>query len=230
MEDIKNWNEFISDLSRNIFPVYRKHELGFDPWGIHGRLHISRALIFSEFIARFYYKELGIENIDFFAIRYAVAFHDSAREDNGEDLWESDSAELCYEYLTKKFKQYDSDYCREVSSLIIKDETWSGNKRIVHDGDVLEIMRPYCAPGGILGFRKKVLSFLSPEDGFVDHRIAKKHNNIREQLIQEAWKLIELTEAKKEKFDTKSNDHVNVILDLIKANKSEFKLLSWILR
>ena len=49
-----SWLDFIVELEQNILPCYKEHEATFDRWGIHGRLHIGRAVIFSEVMGRAY--------------------------------------------------------------------------------------------------------------------------------------------------------------------------------
>lgn len=207
---MNNWNNFIQEFSEKILPIYENHEKNFDKYQIHGRLHIARSLIFSEYIARFYYETLKMSEIDFMSIRYAVAFHDSGRQGNGIDLWENDSAEICKSYLSKK---YDSNFCDFTSSLIIKKNiTTNINKKIVTDADVLDIMRPVCGHGGIYGFNPKYLSFLK------DNLIYQK---IRNNLINDAWKLIEYTENNKQLFN--ENNHLYKLLEII--NTGDYSVL-----
>ena len=220
---MKNWNNFIKEFSDYILPIYQNNENVFDDDGIHGRLHISRSILFSEFMARFSFQELR-KDIDFSAIRYAVSFHDAGRQGNGIDLWENDSSKLCYSYLTKKEK-YPKLYCIYVSSLIkkgdnsyvsslIKKGDNSNIKDIVHDSDVLEIMRPCCGHGGIEGFNSDYFKFL---------RFNDKYNEIRNYLIDDAWKLIEYTEENKQIFN--NNNHLYKIIDIVKKNSLRFRVL-----
>jgi hypothetical protein len=180
---MENWNNFVEDFSKNILPIYENHEKTFDNIGIHGRLHISRSLIFAEFMARFY-NTLKM-NVDFNAIRYAVAFHDSGRQANGFDRWEQDSSDLCYLHL---IRNYYPDYSKYIASLILKNQISDINNDIVYDADVLEIMRPCCGHGERDCFNSNYFRFL------------KDNKDIRNDLIEDAWKLIEYTEDNKEMF------------------------------
>ncbi len=87
----QTWPGFIAELQQSILPIYRAHELTFDWAGVHGRMHISRAVIFGEVMARIYHAA-GIP-VDFYGMRVAIAFHDSGREGSGTDRWEKESAE-----------------------------------------------------------------------------------------------------------------------------------------
>lgn len=220
MDNIKNWNNFLDELSNSILNVYRKHENSFDDYGIHGRRHISRSIIFSEFMSRFYTKELG-KDIDFNAIRYAVSFHDSGRQGNGIDVWEKDSANNCFKYLMDN-SDYDETRCKYVSSLISKNLTNDINHNIVYDSDVLDIMRPCCGHGEIENFRRSELRFLGTKDNFSNSYL---YDEIREELILDAWKLIEYTEDNEMLFNTKENNQLYYMLNIIEKNKLNFNIL-----
>ena len=212
---MNNWHSFIEEFSKNILTIYEKHENTFDKYDIHGRLHISRSLIFSEYMSRFYHNVLKINDIDFNAIRYAVAFHDSGRQGNGIDLWENDSSKICYSYLIDKYGSSFSDFS---SSLIIKKNKDSNiNKRIVTDSDVLEIMRPICGHGGRYGFNTKYFNFLKDNS---------EYSKFRHDLINEAWKLIIYTEDNKNLFI--GNNYMYKLLDIIKND--DYSILKYILK
>jgi hypothetical protein len=151
-----DFKKFIQILNRDVLPIYLRHEDTFDFLGIHGRMHISRSVIFSEWISRYYMDMCDIE-LDIDAIRFATAFHDSGRQGNGPDYWENDSSDICYDYLINK--GFDIDRVKFISKLILKHGDYGIEKRIVHDADVLEIMRPCCGHGGRVGFKMKKLRF-----------------------------------------------------------------------
>jgi hypothetical protein len=153
---LRTWDEFGNQLERDIMPLYLQHETRFDDIGIHGRMHISRAVIFAEWITRYYIQHFSIP-IDFHAVRMATAFHDAGREGNGPDYWEKESSNLCYTYLANK--GFAPDQARFTANLILKHGEYGIEKRIVHDADVLEIMRPCCGHGGRMGFKMKKLRF-----------------------------------------------------------------------
>lgn len=225
IKNIQGWNKFTKDLAKDIFPFYQHHESTFDKAGIHGRFHIARAVLFSEFMARFYYNELNAkfiffpdDNIDFNAIRTAIAFHDSGREDNGIDLWESDSAKMCRNYLISK--GYTTEYSTNAGRFIEKFGPWSLNKEIVQDADVLEIMRPICGHDGRDGFLSERLLFLKSN---------KEYSHIRNGLIEDAWKFIEYTEDNRQLFNEKKNDHLYTMIEILEKNKAEYPILKMLL-
>lgn len=208
---MNNWNKFLIEFTNNIVEIYKNHENTFDRYDIHSKTHISRSLIFAEFMSRFYIINKIYNNINFSHVRYAVSFHDSGREGNGVDLWENDSANLCKNYLLKIYSLNESEY---ISNLIIKKNINNNiEKQIVTDSDVIDIMRPCTGVGGILGFNENYLSFLKNDI---------EYSNIRKTFIIEAWELIKVTENNKFNYSNTIYD----ILNEIKSNKDKYKLLN----
>lgn len=84
---------------------------------VHGGMHAGRTQFyvkilhkkFSELFPQFTHDvlqsletTLGINEKQLLTLtRYAALFHDSARKDEGQDLWNKESAQNCYEYFTK---------------------------------------------------------------------------------------------------------------------------------
>lgn len=225
IRNIEDWDKFTEDLSENILPLYQHHESTFDKYGVHGRLHISRAVLLSEFMARFYYNEFN-RDIEFTGIRYAIAFHDSGRQGNGVDLWESDSAKNCYNYLLSKGD--DDNYSDYVSQFIEKNGWWDVDKQIVQDADVLEIMRPCCGHNGRDGFMTDRLRFLSSKD-FMSRIDVKPYINVRNNLIEDAWKFIEYTEDNRQLFNNKENNHLYTMIEILEKNKNDYTILGKLL-
>ena len=176
--EAQQWQQFVMHLQGDILPIYAQHEDKFDYPRIHGRLHICRSIVLAECIANLYSQFV---EVDRFAIRYAIAFHDSARQDNGVDIWESVSAENCFNYLRKTLG-IDEAYARYVSQLIVKQEIPRNiNQQIADDADTLEIMRLTKQ----VGFKPSHLHF--------GKNIPELYE-LRETLINEAWQLIDITE------------------------------------
>jgi len=223
---IQSWNAFVDELQENILPIYMRHEENFDILGIHGRMHICRAVLFAEYMARFYKDRLSID-IDFYAIRVATAFHDSGRQGSGLDLWEDDSARNCDEYvLQNPSVSADREYAQYVGNLIKKRGRWDIAKRIVHDADVLEIMRPCCGHGGIDGFRRRALRFAGNRDPLA--RGLSDSGNIRESLIQEAWRWIQKTESMKRSLFN-SSAYMAALLEELDREQQNYPILSTLL-
>ena len=205
---------FLSDLRDDILPVYQDHEQTFDPHGTHGRMHICRALVFAEWMCRYYAAHTTLRP-DVDAVRYATAFHDSGREGNGFDRWERDSALLCREYLDSRM---GIEKARVVGEMIVKDSDprgWSLEKRIAHDADCLEIMRITT----LLGFLKSELYFLGKPDP-QEIRSAK----VRDALIREAWAFIRAADTRKPELFN-SDDTMADVLGILETRKADFLLL-----
>ena len=212
------WPEFLIDLHDDILPVYRRHEQTFDPHGTHGRMHICRALVFAEFMLRYYASHTSLRP-DVEAVRYATAFHDSGRQGNGFDRWERDSAHLCREYLESRM---GIEEARTVGELIVKEgdpRGWSLEKRIAHDADCLEIMRITT----LLGFLKSELYFLGKPDP-----AEIRNRPVRGALIREAWAFICAADTRKPELFNAS-DGMAAVLAVLEERKSGYPLLGEIL-
>ena len=218
---LASWELFIDELEQKILPFYLQHELKFDRYGVHGRMHICRSVMLAECMARFYRAHTQTV-IDFFAVRVAVAFHDSGRRANGVDLWESDSASNCVRYVYEVVGA--NDYAGDVGALIEKKKkSVDPLKMIVQDADVLEIMRPCCGHGGLAGFRRGFLHFGGPDDLLARevHGIAAQ----REALVQEAWRWIQSTEPLKASL-AGSPAYMRDLLKHLERQRLKFPLLS----
>lgn len=193
------WQQFMTALQNDILPIYARHEDEFDYPKIHGRLHICRSIVLAEVMASLYHR---FAEIDRFAIRYAIAFHDSGRQDNGVDIWESVSANNCFNYLRQTLA-IDEAYARYVSQLIVKQATPQNiNQQIADDADTLEIMRLT----NRVGFKPSYLYF--------GHNVPEL-TALRETLINEAWQLINITEQIKGQLSPST--YLQDIISLAKA-------------
>ena len=218
---LATWELFIDELEQQILPFYRQHELKFDWYGVHGRMHICRSVMLAEWMARFYRARTKTP-IDFFAVRVAVAFHDSGRRANGVDLWELDSAANCVRYVDEAVGA--SDYADYVGALIEKkNKSTDPLKKIVQDADVLEIMRPCCGHGGLAGFRREFLHFGGPDD--LPARDVPGIAAQREALVQEAWRWIQATEPLKASL-ANSPAYLRNLLKHLEKERLNFPLLS----
>lgn len=215
----RSWLDFVDEVQDYIFPIYLQHERTFDNWCVHGRIHISRALMFAEVMGRMYLQKE--QKLDLYSIRVAVAFHDAGRKSNGPDRWESDSADQCYRYLLENCGE---ETASTTSGFILKGPgNHSLPARIVHDADVLEIMRPSCGHGGIGGFRANALGFLGERDPLVG--LFPDAAEIRSQMISEAWQWILQTEDMKLNL-AYTQDYLNQLLILLTGSVNNYPLLS----
>jgi len=137
------------------------------PRQIHGIQHVTRAAINIQIFANLYRRygdreALALNDEDIKLLQIAALFHDSAREDEDEDLWDQESGLFLYQYLTKILKinpakakllaeaiankDADTTNYYELSS----DMTWIKRtfdapkniyQKLIHDADCLEIIR-----------------------------------------------------------------------------------------
>jgi len=219
----RSWTEFVIELQNNILPVYQANEEEFDPSGVHGRMHICRALIYGEYMGK-YYQENIYNAVDLDPCRYAIAFHDAGRKGNGPDIWEKDSIRRCLDYLTS-VKYLDIKYAHQIAILINKNTKNSIYKNIVHDADVLEIMRP-CGHGGRVGFKFASLRFGTRKDPLANQiRLSKQ---LRRELVNETWEWILETEAIKENLRL-SPIYMEEMLQVLASKKHKYPNLSSII-
>ena len=91
-------------LYRGIFKrPYRNHSKDRE---FHGIAHASNVAIYISLLITLYskYSECDLTNEDKKLLQLAALFHDAGREGDGKDLWDKDSAELLYHYLTTTLK------------------------------------------------------------------------------------------------------------------------------
>jgi hypothetical protein len=177
---------FLSIFEKDIAPFYERHEHTFDQESFHGRFHILRCLFLVDKIDRFY-RSVGL-NYDIDRTYYAVLFHDIARQGNGWDEWEEESAERCYSYLLCKEKSEEE--ARTISCLILKEIPFTLEGQILYDVDVLDYNRFFTFPFHQNLFDENRLIIGSEKDctGIIEP-------GFRRHLIHYAQKLVQQTET-----------------------------------
>ena len=223
-----DWERFVPELQDNILPLYTERELtgGFDPSQVHGRLHICRSILFSEWMARFHDRHFS-EPLDHYAIWMAVAFHDSMREDGGADRWEAKSAAACQDYLQQHASlktRYDPVSSRQVADWILKKKDMDHPHRIAHDADVLEIMR---LRKGKDHFDQGRLCFPGSRDSFPGQ--IPETDEIRKALIKEAQAWINLTKEELRLPLLHSQRYMEEVVAFLEVHRREFPLLAEVL-
>lgn len=161
-------NQMLIDFEKSIAPFYEEHENTFDLESFHGRFHIIRCLLLGHFLIDIYQKE-GVE-VDAQQVYYSVAFHDIAREDNGIDLWEKESARRCYNFLVHS-KSWNKELAVRTSELILKKLPFSIEEQILYDVDVLDYNRFFILEEEKELFDESRLICFSHLDPFKQHPI-----------------------------------------------------------
>lgn len=227
---LASWQPFIQELQENVVPLYLEHEREFDGIGMHGRMHICRAVMFAETMARYYQSQFEID-LNFYALRIATAFHDSGREDNDPDVWEAASAARCFQYLVagspdSAYYARNKKSTRTIARWIPDRSNQDIHARILHDADVLEIMRPCSKHGGYQGFRPKSLRFGGEQDPYLKSFAAPQ--DLRQALINEAWNWIQKTETLKQKL-TGSTCYMQDLLEVLEGERTYYPILSMLI-
>ncbi len=182
--------EFLPIFQSDIAPHYLSHELDFDPLSAHGRLHILRCLFLADHLCKVY-GTLGYR-IDRSSVFFAVAFHDIARQENGIDLWESESADACRSYLVSM--GHHGIYAKRTAERILKAEPFDGETQILHDVDVLDYMRFFTFANDHVRFREDRMCFLSYRD-VLTHGGSSGAAAEREWIIRKALDFARRTET-----------------------------------
>jgi len=174
---------FLQIFENDVAPFYEKHEQTFDLESFHGRFHILRCLFLVDKLDRFY-RSVGL-NYDIERAYYAVIFHDIARQGNGWDEWEEESAERCYAYLLENGKSEEE--ARSISQLILKEKPFTLEGQILYDVDVLDYNRFFALPFQRNFFDEKRLIVGSGRDctGIIEPGFRRHVIDYAQKLVQE---------------------------------------------
>ena len=179
-------NNSLNFFKKGIANRYQKHEQTFDLESFHGRFHIIRCLLLADAMHQ-YYESKAIA-LDIEKSYYAILFHDIMRENNGEDLWEPQSAGECFTFL--KQNGHSQEYALQTSKLILKANDTIFEEQILYDVDVLDYHRFFYLPEERHFFEDFRLKFAGPND-------IKSQTDIeaREKIILLAQQLVKFCET-----------------------------------
>ena len=179
-------NNSLNFFKNGIANRYQKHEQTFDLESFHGRFHIIRCLLLADAMHQ-YYESKAIA-LDIEQSYYAILFHDIMRENNGEDLWEPQSAGECFTFL--KQNGHSQEYTLQTSKLILKANQTIFEEQILYDVDVLDYHRFFYLPEERHFFEDFRLKFAGPND-------IKSQTDIeaREKIILLAQQLVKFCES-----------------------------------
>lgn len=184
----------------------------------HGTMHSTRVVLWTQVLRRVYEKFEGLKLENPILTAAAAAYHDTAREAEGPDHWDGESAELFKTLLQRT----DLDEAtREKYVQTIREKDPEGNKfttleqRIVHDADCLDIIRIH----GRWGFDPHYLQFY-PTD--------PEKKKYADQLIAEIGRFIQLTERKalRVHLEHNSQDFYGDLVRILFAARKQFPLLT----
>ena len=189
-------------FNNDVANYYQKHEQTFDLESFHGRFHIIRCLLLADAMHQ-YYESKAIA-LDIEKSYYAILFHDSMRENNGDDLWEPQSAGECFTFL--KQNGHSQEYALQTSKLILKTNKTTFEEQILYDVDVLDYHRFFYLPEERHLFEDFRLKFAGPND-------IKSQTDIeaREKIILLAQQLVKFCETVP--VSTETTTLVKLVLD-----------------
>lgn len=131
------------------------------PRWTHGLMHATRVGLLVRMIANMYnkYSTFEITEKEILLAQYLAVFHDSARQAEGVDVWDDESAENAYSYLIEL--GFTKDVALECVQIIKDKDCSKPNKHIltklIQCADCIDIMRVY----GISGFRDEYLDIFN---------------------------------------------------------------------
>ena len=172
---------------------YQQHEETFDPESFHGRFHILRCLFLADFIIKIYLEEGIILDQDM--VYFAILFHDIAREGNGFDEWEEESADTCLKFMM--LNSFKEDYAIKTSQLILKNDLNSLEGQILYDVDVLDYNRFFP-----IGFFDDLFDASRLKFGSKNDVSGYRNLNVIEELINYAQYLVSETDGLNVKIKT----------------------------
>lgn len=174
-------DNILNIFKNKVAPRYRNHELSFDLESYHGRFHILRCLILADSIYCYY--SYNHKKVDIERSLYAILFHDIMRQNNGTDIWESESAHECFTFL--KNIGLSDDYASQTSELILKNNSNSIEEQILYDVDVLDYQRFFYLPDDRHLFEDYRLKFAGSNDifGIDDLKARTKIIRLSEKLV-----------------------------------------------
>jgi hypothetical protein len=169
---------------------YRSHEETFDPEGLHGRRHVSRALLYANVLGNVVRAQGA--TIDSHALYTTTVLHDAGREGNGIDKWEADSAGIATQALTE-MGVTDPSYLSHAAACVnskAPSKDWTIERGLLKSADSLDIMRVT----GRDGFKPEFLWFMNQDVQLTSDKFLTVDASLRGKLIDEVASFIEATE------------------------------------
>lgn len=131
------------------------------PRWTHGLMHATRVGLIVRMVANMYnaYSSIKISEKEIVLAQYLAVFHDSARQAEGVDVWDDESAENAYPYLLEL--GFTKEVAKECVQIIKDKDSSKPNKHIltklIQCGDCIDIMRLY----GTSGFQNRFLDIFN---------------------------------------------------------------------
>jgi len=214
--DVKMHQKLNAQFSQYVAPYYRELYPNKESRFYHGVPHAVRVTFFST-VLRELYLAAGRQSVSSGThLHLAAGLHDAARQNDGVDFWDKESAQMAQKVL-------DEMGCNDLESMVLveaiadKDgkESLSLEKRIIHDSDTLEIMRCLRYPDDFRPEELWALGDLEPDTIY--------------QLIREARHFIELTDRGLIKtFLETAEEPYKALIQILNETADRFPLLATI--
>jgi hypothetical protein len=177
------YQEFKELYYEDLMLILHYQRTAFPDTMLHGYAHIARCLILTHALAKLH--ELSYE--DEMKCLIAIGLHDSAREGDGEDVWEEESGKIAIRFCREK--GFSEEFQNDVFKLITEKTYYHSlpNKKFIvcHDADCLDIIRCF----GIHDFDTR-------------HFVSFRDNaQLRNDLIKDTCTLIDHTYLDESDFD-----------------------------
>lgn len=170
-------------LNKKVKPIYQVPYANGGGRYWHGVMHSMRVTLFAHIIASLHHDAGNNIQSSPKNLLIAAAMHDSAREDDGIDYWDSESGEKCRQLLMEVNKNFDEEEANRLQHAITEkddSEPTSLEQKIIHDADCVEIFRCLPRDSDFQADRLWITKDLDEE--------------ITVQLVEEAKRFIKLTE------------------------------------
>ncbi len=216
-------------LNRNLDRTYTQEKVAKKETtarDIHGTMHATRVALWSQLL-QFVYAHVGVSvDANPQVLALTAALHDAARENEGTDYWDDESAELVAIQLREC--GYPDVIIREHRQAVSEKDPANSIfsttvQAIVHDADCLDIMRLY----GLQGFRANNLYI---------YKTKPEEQAYLDKVIAEVAEFIKLTDSQNVKTYMEHESHdlygdlVRLLFLLNERNPLRFKELTKLLR
>lgn len=175
---------------------------------IHGCLHAARVTLYAALLAQLH-RRAGRVVAELHPLQMAAAFHDAARQDEGRDRWDADSAALFAEWWRARGR--DPEPWRTWLAEKDAPSALSLEHAILHDADALDIQRVAHIRNR---FRPETLWLFRDGDGIPE--------DDKRAMVDEARHLIALTDRDDVKLELETApDYYVKVMHIVTAVRRE---------
>ena len=106
--------------------------------------HAARTAFFAGTVGEMYFQEGIVSGSKHKNIIVTAGLHDNARENDGVDIWDEKSGQVCVNILKDSLNVEEKEAALFGRSIAMKDDKnpSSLDEKLIHDADCIEIIRP----------------------------------------------------------------------------------------